>query len=88
MRPLFRRAFVIPATGAATPESPLARTRTLPAVTIGGQSAIVSFAGLAPGLAGVYQVNLVVPVNIPSGEQDLVVTLGNAASPVVRVPAR
>lgn len=77
-----------PATGAATPESPLARTRTLPAVTIGGQSAIVSFAGLAPGLAGVYQVNLVVPVNIPSGEQDLVVTLGNAASPVVRVPAR
>ena len=77
-----------PPTGAATPDSPLARTRTLPTVTIGGQMGIVTFAGLAPQLAGVYQVNLTVPINIPSGEQDVVVTVGSTSSPVVRVPAR
>ena len=77
-----------PPTGAATPSSPLARTRTLPTVTIGGQMSIVRFAGLAPDLAGVYQVNLAVPINIPSGEQDLVLTLDGKPSPTVRVQAR
>ncbi len=77
-----------PATGAGAPSSPLARTRTLPSVTIGGQTCIVSFAGLAPELAGVYQVNLVVGINIPSGEQDLALSVNGQPAPTVRVHAR
>jgi len=77
-----------PATGVATPASPLAQVRTLPSITIGGQAAIVRFAGLAPGIAGVYQVNLTVPLNVASGEQELVLTVGSATSPPVRVFAR
>ena len=77
-----------PPTGAATPGSPLATTRTLPSITIGGQACLVRFAGLAPALAGVYQVNLVVPPGIPSGERELVLTSGSAVAPTVRVPVR
>ncbi|MEP7365566.1 MAG: PQQ-dependent sugar dehydrogenase [Acidobacteriota bacterium] len=79
---------VTPPTGAATPNSPLANTKTRPTVTIGGKACSVLFAGLAPELAGVYQVNLTIPINIPSGEQDLVITTGSKPSPAVRVSAR
>jgi uncharacterized protein (TIGR03437 family) len=77
-----------PPTGSATPSTPLAQTRTLPSIMIGGQSCLVRFAGLAPGLAGVYQVNLVVGTGIPSGEQDLVLTTGGVAAPAVKAFAR
>jgi uncharacterized protein (TIGR03437 family) len=40
---------------------------TTPSVRIGGISVAVSFAGLAPGFAGLYQVNVQVPTNAPSG---------------------
>ena len=46
--------------GVAAPASPPAAA-SLPEVFIGGLPAEVLFAGLAPGLAGVYQVNAVVP---------------------------
>ncbi len=39
-----------------------------PVVTIGGQNAVVQYAGAAPGLvAGVVQINAVVPANAPAG---------------------
>src|SRR5579871_903051 len=38
-----------------------------PAVTIGGINASVTFSAAAPGLAGVFQVNAVVPSGLPSG---------------------
>jgi len=47
--------------------------------SIGGQVAAVLFAGLAPTLVGVCQVDLEVPT-LPSGEHDLVVTVGGAPS--------
>ncbi len=50
-----------PADGAAAPVSPLAETPTKPIITIGGQTAAVSFSGLAPNYASLYQVNFVVP---------------------------
>jgi uncharacterized protein (TIGR03437 family) len=37
-------------------------------VTVGGVGAYVSFAGLAPGWVGLYQVNVQVPTNVPAGD--------------------
>jgi uncharacterized protein (TIGR03437 family) len=43
-------------------------TVTTPSVTIGGQVAQVLFSGLAPGYAGLYQVNVQVPSTIAPGD--------------------
>jgi uncharacterized protein (TIGR03437 family) len=51
------------------------------AVTIGGQSAQIAYAGGAPGLyAGVLQVNAIVPSGATSGSNTLVITAGGSAS--------
>jgi uncharacterized protein (TIGR03437 family) len=57
-----------PSDGAAAPASPLFHTTSTVAATIGGINAAVSFAGLAPAFAGLYQVNLQVPPGVPSGD--------------------
>jgi len=53
-------------------------------VTVGGielGDADVLYAGVTPGLAGVYQVNLRLPAETPDGEQTVVVRVGNFTSP-------
>ncbi len=50
------------------PAGPLATVTTPVMVTIGGQPATVSFAGLAPRFVGVYQVNAQVPAGITPGD--------------------
>lgn len=70
--------------GAAAPASPPAHTIIPVTVTIAGQTAPVSFAGLVPGFAGLYQVNVTVPGGIkPASDVPLVVTAGTASSPTV-----
>ena len=54
--------------GVASPSSPLAQAVQKPEVRIGNQSATVLFAGLAPGLAGVYQINAMVPSAMKPGQ--------------------
>ena len=50
-------------------------------VTIGGRTADVLYAGAAPsGVAGFFQVNAKVPEDAPSGNLDVVVTVGAAPS--------
>ena len=68
-----------PASGATSPESPLAQAVSLEAisVTIGGIPATVAFVGLAPDYVGLYQLNVVVPTDSASGVQPLVIT-GNS----------
>jgi uncharacterized protein (TIGR03437 family) len=62
--------------------SVLARPRLAVSVTIGGQQAIVDYAGAAPGLvAGVFQLNVRVPANIASGAQPVIITVGSFSSP-------
>jgi uncharacterized protein (TIGR03437 family) len=51
------------------------------AVTIGGVPATVTFAGTAPGFfAGVLQVNVLLPAAVPSGDQSVMLTIGNSSS--------
>jgi len=59
----------------------LALTKTLPTVSIGGQPATVGFSGLAPGLIGLYQVNVTVPTNISAGNQPITISVGGQTSP-------
>jgi uncharacterized protein (TIGR03437 family) len=58
--------------GVASPSSPPARAVQIPRLQIGGRDAVVTFAGLAPGFAGLYQVNAVVPAGLAPGIQSLV----------------
>ena len=56
--------------GAASPVPP-ARAKVTPRLQIGGRDAEITFAGLVPGLAGVYQVNARVPASLSAGYQPL-----------------
>jgi len=64
--------------------NPLTTTGELAAsvtVTIGGQPAQVSYSGPAPDLvAGVFQINAMIPSGTPSGPAPVVVTIGGVAS--------
>ncbi len=65
--------------------TPFNNTVVVPKVTIGGIDAVVTFSAAAPGLAGVYQVNAVVPAGLPTGGF-VVMTIssnGKTSNPVV-----
>jgi uncharacterized protein (TIGR03437 family) len=55
------------ADGAAPPTSPLSKTTNTITADVGGAAATVGFAGLAPTLAGLYQVNVTIPSTLTSG---------------------
>lgn len=63
-------------------------TVTLPSVTIGGLNAHVSFSGLAPGFAGLYQINVEVPTSLTAGNHPVVVTQVGAPSNSVLLPVQ
>ena len=56
-----------PAPGTAASNNPLSHTLSTPKVTIGGDAATVSFAGLSPGYVGLYQVNAQIPADAAGG---------------------
>jgi uncharacterized protein (TIGR03437 family) len=75
------------ATGSAAPTLPLANTSNAVTVTIGGQPAKVLFAGLAPGFASLYQVDVLVPPGIAAAPNvPVIVMAGGLAGPPVTVP--
>lgn len=53
--------------GATSPFEPLARVLNPPKVTLGNVELPIYFAGLTPGLIGVYQINVIVPRAVPFG---------------------
>jgi uncharacterized protein (TIGR03437 family) len=66
-----------PASGSPAPSTKSANTKSLPTVTIGGQTAVVSYCGLVPGTPGLYEVDVTVPSSIASpGRQPVSLTIG------------
>jgi uncharacterized protein (TIGR03437 family) len=59
------------ADGDAGPVNPLANATNPITAFIGGTEAKVSYSGLAPQLAGLYQINLTVPDGVTPGDQSL-----------------
>lgn len=75
------QAIAAPISGAAPPANTLFATRETPTVTIGGIPANVDFSGLTPGLVGLWQLNLRVPSNAPTGTAvPVLITLGGRTS--------
>ena len=68
--------------GAAGPTNPLANTASTITAYIGGVQATVSYAGLAPQLAGLYQLNLTVPAGLTAGDHNLAIAGPDAYSTV------
>jgi trimeric autotransporter adhesin len=77
-----------PADGEPAPSTPpFAVTISTPVVTVGGVNAtLVSYSGLAPGLVGLYQVNVQLPAGAPSGSAVPVqIQVGNTVSNTVTI---
>ncbi len=75
--------------GAAASLTNLSHTTSPVTVSIGGRDAKVQFSGLAPGFAGLYQVNAIVPSGItPGNAVSLVITEAGQQSAPVTVPVR
>jgi uncharacterized protein (TIGR03437 family) len=73
------------ATGAPSPTPAATTTKTVTA-TVGGLPATVLFAGLTPGLVGLYQLNVQVPSSCPTGSSvPVVATVSGVASNTVTI---
>jgi uncharacterized protein (TIGR03437 family) len=70
---------------AGTPAPDLPTTLAPVTVTVGGLPASVKFAGVAPGLVGVVQINFQIPANTALGTQDVVVAVGGIAAPPANI---
>jgi len=72
--------------GEAAPSSPLSKVSATTSVSIGGMPASVSYAGLAPGFVGLYQVNAKIPAGVPTGNAvPLVLKADSEAANVVTI---
>jgi len=60
--------------GTPSPVSPVANTANPPVLTLDGKPVTFVFAGLTPGLVGVYQVNMQVPADAADGDLTLAVS--------------
>jgi uncharacterized protein (TIGR03437 family) len=73
--------------GSVSPGSPLATTTNNVSVTIEGLPAQVLFVGLAPGFAGLYQVNVIIPSGVvTSTAAPLVISVAGQSSPATPIP--
>jgi uncharacterized protein (TIGR03437 family) len=70
--------------GDASPSANLAVPLDTPTLTLNGAPVTnILFAGLAPTLVGLYQVNFQVPANAPNGDLPLVLTQTSGSSSTI-----
>ncbi len=72
--------------GDAAPSDPLANTEDPFQVLVNNEPCDVLFSGLAPGFVGLYQINFVLPTDLPSGNLDLQITSPYASSNIALLP--
>ena len=68
--------------GVLSPSNPLASVSAAPSVTLNGEPVNVVFAGLTPGLVGLYQVNFQVPADAQGADLVLQITQQGATANV------
>jgi adhesin/invasin len=59
--------------GAAASSNPLSYTNNTITAAVGGTAATVTFAGLAPGFASLYQVNVLIPAGVSTGDNTIAI---------------
>ena len=72
--------------GVPGPSDPLANTADPFEALLDDQPCEVLFSGLAPGFTGLYQLNLVVPGDLPAGDLDIKISTPYATSGVAKLP--
>lgn len=77
-----------PPTGEPALAQPLSWTRVKPRVVIGGKEAEVIFHGLAPRNVALYQLDVVVPKDAPTGLQEVTVSIGGVTSKAALLPVQ
>ncbi len=77
------------ATGVLAPSSPLPQLTVTPAVSFGDSIAAISvaplYAGLSPGFAGLYQINVTIPPGVRTGYVDLRLVFPDSVSNTVQI---
>ena len=66
--------------GEPAPASPLSIINAPVQVTIGGEPGQVPYQGLAPGFAGLAQLNVIVPSGLTPGDQSVFITINGLPS--------
>jgi uncharacterized protein (TIGR03437 family) len=66
--------------------APFAPVNAQPIVTVGNQNAQIYYAGLSPGLVGVYQINFAVPPSAPTGTLNVAISQGTAVANTTTLP--
>lgn len=72
--------------GSQAPPSPLSNTVNAVTVNIGGIPQKAEFAGLTPGFAQLYQVNVMIPSGLPSGSATVTLSVAGQQSAPVTIP--
>jgi uncharacterized protein (TIGR03437 family) len=75
-----------PPSGEPSPADPLSHCASPPQVTVGDRPAQVLFCGLAPFNVGLYQLNLRLADDTPTGVQPVVITSNGVRSKVASLP--
>jgi len=76
-----------PATGVAAVDAS-STTIIQPVVSIGGQTAVVGYSGMAPGFIGLYQINVTVPAGVTGSALAVGVSVGGIAANGVTIAVK